>query len=90
MEENIKNNSIDYRSIRYKGLNKIVTTGWMVTVCIMMIPLWIYLVIHSSGTDRFIIAAFFPFGMVIFSFVSAQFVVLSIFVGLRLHKLVFR
>ena len=81
---------VDFRNIRYRGLNKIITTGWATTVSILLIPFWVYSVIHSSGSDRFIIAVFFPFGIVFISVVSAQLVVLSIFMGLRLNKYAFR
>ncbi len=81
---------VDFRAIRYKGLNKIVTTGWATLVVLISIPFYIYTTIQTSGADRLIVITFFPIGITILAVVSAQLVVLVIFFGLRLNKLVFR
>ena len=81
---------VDFRNIRYKGLNKIITIGWSTFVTIMLVPFYVYALYINCGFNLFMVAVFFPLGILITSIATAQIVVVMVFVGLRLHKFIFR
>ena len=81
---------IDFRSISFKGLNRIITTGWSSVVFLLLVPFNIYVVMNTSGFDQIAAAVFFPLGILVISIVSAQLVTIAVYIGLNLNKIVFR